>query len=102
MIPEITDNQLGLMRMVCTDSNMSVFSQCSAREEDPLTSKMEIERMATDADHLVSLGFLKNITESHPEQLADAESRTGRKWRVFEISALGRAMFQAATSTTIH
>jgi hypothetical protein len=102
MIPQITETELALMKLVCFDPDMSVFSQTSPKPSDPLQSAIEMKQAADDADHLASLGFLKNITADHQERIDQMGANTGRVWRVFEISAMGRAMFQATTSTTVH
>ncbi len=101
-IPSVTESQIALMKLVCFDPEMSVFSQTSPKPTDPLQSAIEMKQAADDADHLVFLGFLKNITSEHQERIDQMGANTGRTWRVFEITALGRAMFQAATSTTVH
>lgn len=102
MIPSVTESQVKLMSTVCTDPNMSVFSQTSSKDGDGLIMSIAMDEAQRDADYLVSLGFLKNITSDHLEQIAKVNAETGRTWRVFEITAMARAMFQAYTSTTVH
>jgi hypothetical protein len=101
-VSSVTESQVALMKLVCFDPEMSVFSQTSPKPTDPLQSAIEMKQAAEDADYLASLGFLRNITADHQERIDQMGANTGRTWRVFEISALGRAMFQAATSTTVH
>jgi hypothetical protein len=102
MIPEITDKQLVLMTQVCFDPNMSVFSQCSVKPEDELQVAINATQARRDAEHLCTLGFLQNITEGHKERIDQMNEQTGRTWEVYEITAMGRAMFQATTSSTVH
>ena len=102
MIPAVSESQVALMKIVCFDPEMSVFSQTSPKPTDPLQSAIEMKQAAEDADYLASLGFLKNITADHQERIDQMGANTGRTWRVFEISAMGRAMFMATTSSTIH
>ena len=101
-IPSVTESQVALMRLVCFDPEMSVFSQTSPKPTDPLQSAIEMKQAAEDADYLASLGFLRNITADHQERIDQMGANTGRTWRVFEITYLGRAMFAASTSLTVH
>src|ERR1700686_762555 len=101
-IPSVTESQVALMKLVCFDPDMSVFSQTSPKSSDPLQSAIEMKQAADDADRLASLGFLKNITADHQERIDQMGANTGRMWRVFEITYLGRAMFAASTSLTVH
>lgn len=97
-IPEITERQLITMQQVCFDPNMEVFSQCSCKPEDDLHVAVLAKQVHDDTEYLCSLGFLKNITDDHRERITVLEKETGRTWNVYEITALGRAMFQMATS----
>lgn len=97
-IPEITERQMILMQQVCFDPNMEVFSQCSPKPEDELNVAILAKQAHDDAEYLCSLRFLKNITEEHRERITKLETDTGRTWNVYEISPLGRAMFQVVCS----
>src|ERR1035437_3850981 len=96
-IPEITESQVKAMLMLCNDPNMSVFSQSAPKDSDPLALQCVMRQGAKDTEHLVSLKLLKEITADHQEQIEKTNAESGRTWRVFEITALGRAMFQAYT-----
>jgi hypothetical protein len=100
MIPEITEAQLKLMVTVC-NANMSVFSQTAPQDNDPLDTKVVLGQAEKDTDHLVSLKLLKEITEDHKEQIERTNVESGRTWRVFELTCLGKAMFQAFTSPIV-
>jgi len=97
-IPEITERQLILMNQVCFDPNMEVFFQCSPKPEDDFQMAILAKQAHDDAEVLCDLKFLKNITEEHRERITKMEADTGRTWNVYQITALGRAMFQVATS----
>lgn len=97
----ITESQLKLMLAVCIDPNMSVFSQSLPMENDTLALKIVLGDAEKDNDNLVDLGMLKDITADHLEQVEKANADSGRTWKVFEITALGRAMFQAYTNPTV-
>ena len=102
MIPEITESQLNLMNQVCFDPQMSVFSQTHSKEGDTPEAAIMMDRGKADTEYLVSLGFLKDITVDYQVRIDDISKETGRTWRVYEVTAMGRAMFQAATSSTKH
>jgi hypothetical protein len=101
-IPSVTESQVELMRQVCHDPEMSVFSQCSVKPEDPLQAAVHATQARKDAEALVILGFLKNITANHQERINEMNQKTDRSWEVYEITAMGRAMFQAATPSAIN
>ncbi len=101
-IHSVTESQVALMRLVCFDPSMDVFSQTTPKPTDPLQSAIEMKQAADDAAHLVSLGFLKNITQDHQERIDQMGANTGRTWNVFQITALGRAMFGVLGSTVVH
>lgn len=98
-IPEITESQLKTMLMICGNPDMSVFSQSAPKDSDPLALQCVMGQGVKDTEHLVSLKFLKEITADHAEQIEKTNAESGRTWRVFEITALGRAMFQAYTNS---
>src|SRR5271157_1150691 len=101
-IPEINESQLKTMLTVCRNPDMSVFSQTSPQDSDPLAFKVVLGQAEKDIDYLVSLKFLKEITADHREQIEKTNEESGRNWRVFEITSLGRAMFQAFTQPGIN
>src|SRR5271166_2406274 len=68
-IPEITASQLEVMQKICFDPEMSVFSQCSVKPTDPLKEATKAQRARVDAEHLCTIGFLKNITAEHQERI---------------------------------
>ena len=101
-IPEITESQLKTMMMVCRAANMSVFSQTAPIDADPLAFKVVLGQAEKDVDHLVALKLLKEITADHLEQIEKTNEESGRTWRVFELTPLARAFFQAFTSPLVN
>ena len=93
-IPEISESQLKTMLTVCSNPNMSVFSQAAALDSDPLAFKVVLGQAEKDVEHLVYLKMLKEITSEHKEQIEATNAESGRTWKVFEVSPLGRAFFQ--------
>ncbi len=98
MIPEITESQFALMQSVCRDPEMSVFSQCSSKEGDSVEAAIILDQAKKDTEYMCELGLLKNLTADHQERLDELNARSGRTWNVFEITKVGRTMFQASTS----
>ena len=101
-IPSITESQLKTMLMVCSNPDMSVFSQTSPIDADPLAFKVVLGQAQKDVDHLVALNLLKEITADHLEQIERTNAESGRTWRVFELTPLARAFFQAFTSPLVN
>lgn len=101
-IPEISESQLSLINEMCTVPNMDVFSQASPIPSDPLQESIQALQSARDVEALIALGLVKEITSDHQAQLRETETKTGRKWKVFQIQPLGRAMFQLRGSTLVH
>ena len=101
-IPEISESQLRTMLSVCRDPQLSVFSQTSPIDADPLAFKVVLGQAQKDVDHLVALKLLKEITADHLEQIERTNAESGRTWRVFSVTALGRAMFQAYTQPGVN
>lgn len=101
-IPEITESQLRTMIAVCCNPDMSVFSQTAPIDADPLAFKVVLGQAEKDVDHLVALKLLKEITADHLEQIERTNAESGRTWRVFSVTALGRAMFQAYTQPGVN
>lgn len=101
IIPEINESQLKTMLTVCSNPEMSVFSQTSPKDSDPLELQCVMQQGERDVEHLIFLGLLKEITADHQEQIEKTNVESGRTWRVFEVSALGRAMFQAYTNLSV-
>jgi hypothetical protein len=101
-IPEITAEQLTLITGVCSDVQMGVFSQCDPVPGDALIDATLAVKARRDAERLVELGFLRNITEDHREQIDKQNAATGRVWTVFAVTPLARAVFQATLSNSIN
>jgi hypothetical protein len=101
-IPEITESQLKTLLTVCLDPNTSVFSQSAPMVSDTLASQIALSQLEKDAEHLVALKLLKEITADHLERIEKTNAETGRTWRVFEIRPLARAMFQAYCSPLVN
>ena len=98
-IPEITASQLEVMQKICFDPEMSVFSQCSVKPTDPLKEAAEAVQAMKDSEYLCTLGFLREITADHKERIDRLAKDTDRNWRVFQVTAMGRAMFGITTSS---
>ena len=101
-IPSITESQLQTMITICANPDMSVFSQSSPKDTDPLALQCKMGEGVKDVDYLISLKLLKEITADHQEQIERTNAESGRTWRVFELTPLGRALFQAQYSVLVN
>jgi hypothetical protein len=100
-VPEITKEQLELINEVCGPFE-GVFSQCDPIPGDPLFQAALVIEAQKHVDHLIGLGLLKEITGDHKEQIEEQNRKSGRVWRVYSVTPLGRSMFQVAHSTAIN
>jgi hypothetical protein len=101
-IPSISESQLQAMRTICSNPDMYVFSQCAPKDTDPLPLQCKMGEGVKDVEHLIVLKLLKEITADHQEQIERTNAESGRTWRVFELTPLGRAFFQAQQSVLVN
>lgn len=97
-IPKIDHDQLKLILEVVMNPDMKIFSQLEPSDKDTPAQQCVLGKGKKDVDHLVELGLLKNITEVHKEQVAQILEQSGNVYRIFEVTALAQAVFQAYTS----
>lgn len=96
-IPEIDADELKLITD-CAIGDMATFSQTVANEKDSDTDRILWSKSADVVSHLTELGLLAEITEKHQKAINAHKQATGREFRIYEITAMGRALFQAAVS----
>ena len=100
MIPQINADQVLLLKDMC--GSVPAISQCIPDEaKDGKTYYEEAMDKLRDTEQLVILGLLKEVSEENNMKLAEIFSMTGRRFRVFEITDVGKAMF-SGTTRTIH
>jgi hypothetical protein len=92
---ELSQSEYDLLRIVCNDPNMDVFSQSSPIATDDEETVSQAQQAAIDAERMVTIGLLRNITDNHKAQLAQMNKQTGRQWRVYQITPMTKALFQA-------
>ncbi len=100
-IPSVTEKQVQFINLICITSE-GIFSQ---RDPSPTDSPEDAETMreyAEDAKHLLELGFIEEISKDHQDQLDKMKEATGHTWHVFKVTAMGKAMFQAAASPGVN
>ena len=92
--PQLNAEQVVLLTSMAT--GVGAFSQVipDAKLESykDYTEAMEVVR---DNEQLVILGLIKEITdeEAIKEKMANIYAMTSRLWRVYEITVIGKAMF---------
>jgi len=91
--PSVTESQVALMREVTFDPECSVFSvhQQTYRHS---TGFLQSARSAADAAHLANLGFLKDISADHKEQLEQMKIASERTWTCYQITAMAERCFR--------
>jgi hypothetical protein len=102
IIPELTESQVKLLYDVSNISEMRVFSQSSPIPTDPLQESLEALQGAKDVEYLISLGLIKNISESNAEGLEKLLKETGRVCQVFEVLPYTMKMFHLPASPEIN
>ncbi len=97
--PQINEEQVKTLQDMC--GAISAFSQVIPDEKIDGTDYAIFMDKTRDTEQLVILGLVKEITDQCGDKLANIFSMTGRLFRVFEITEVGRAMF-SKMSKTIH
>jgi len=97
---EITVTQMQIMADVAT--RMHTFIIGVPIEGDPEGNRIRMTVAASEADQLVTLGFLEDLTEQTSMMLADLEQATGRKHRVFNITEMGKSFFRSSVSQLVN
>jgi hypothetical protein len=93
-IPQLNAEQVALLESMV--NGLGAFSQAvpdpKLESYKDYTEAMEVVR---DNEQLVILGLIKEITdeEAIKEKMANIYAMTSRLWRVYEITAIGKAMF---------
>lgn len=71
---------------------------------DPVLDPADMYELWTDnnaeTDALVALGYLEEITDEAREFVRHHEKFTGRKFRAFKITTIGKAMFDESNPCT--
>lgn len=102
IVPQLTEGQVVLLKEVCFDQSLTVFSQSESIPEDALPLAISMTQAGRDAEILATLGVLKDISGNHQADLDAMKTRTGRGWKVYEVPLETRLMFSPKASTTIH
>jgi len=99
-IPDINADQVLVLQSMC--GPVGAISQCIPDEAKDGKEFYEqgMEKLR-DTEQLVILGLIKEVSEANSMKLAEIFSMTGRMFRVFEITEIGKAMF-SDHSKTIH
>ena len=96
-IPEVNTDQVLVLQSMC--GTIPAISQCVPdRTKDGALYEEGMEKLR-DTEQLVILGLLKEISNENSMQLAEVFSMTGRLFRVFEITAMGKALFSGEERT---
>lgn len=99
-IPQINKEQVETLVNMC--GPIDAFSQVVPSKDADGTNYEVFMDKTRDTEQLVILGLIKEITDSCTEKLANIYSMTNRMFRVFEITDVGRKMFEHHPERTIH
>lgn len=98
-IPQINEEQVRDLQNMC--GPITAFSQVVPEEKLDGPNYAVFMDKTRDTEQLVILELVKEITDSCGDKLAEIYSMTNRRFRVFEITDIGRAMF-SKLNPTIH
>ena len=97
-IPEIKQSQVDTLVEAAT--GMGAFSiPVPDMKKDTFEKYQQMSEELCDLNQLAILGLFKDITSDCGDKLATMFSMSGRMFRVFEITPIGKAMFGAPTRT---
>ena len=98
-IPELNAEQIALLNDMCV--GVDAFSECIPEEskDAPEDYKAGMDKLR-DTEQLLILGLIKEITNDNSMRLAEVFHATGRLFRVFQITAVGKAMFSGTTRSS--
>jgi hypothetical protein len=101
-IPQITADQVALLESMA--NGLGAFSQAVPDAKQDSAKDYEFAmNIYRDNEQLVILGLIKDITETDAckDKLVTLFSMTGRMFRVYEITPVGRLMFSQASERTV-
>jgi len=97
-IPQINEAQL--TRLKAYASGLGAFSQVvPVEEKDGKENYETYMETVRDTDQLVILGLVKDITEQCSVKVGQLFTMTGRWFRIYEITEVGKALFQGPDRT---
>ena len=99
-IAELTITQMQIMSEVAR--SMPTFLMGLPNDTDDDDTMRRLAGANSETDQLVSLGFLDDVTKHSQGMMELMEKASGRKNRVFHITEMGRAFFDASTSQAIN
>lgn len=91
-IPEINQSQVETLVEMAT--GLGAFSApVPDMKSDNYDNYNKMAAEMCDHNQLVILGLIKEITDQCGDKLATMYSMSGRRFRIFEITDIGKAMF---------
>jgi hypothetical protein len=99
-IPEITPFQLRSLEDVANTA-CPFYMMILPSDSDATEQQKRLDKNNRETDELVALGMLENISLQFGKQIAQSILESGRNFRVFRITDLGRLLFQASCSQSV-
>jgi hypothetical protein len=97
-IPQLNAEQVALLESMV--SGVGAFSQATPDAKlDNYKDYTEAMESVRDNEQLVILGLIKEITDDHKDKIANLYSITNRMFRVYEITEIGRRLFDGVKRT---
>ena len=96
-IPQLNAEQVQDLKNMC--GPVDAFSQVVPVETLDGDNYVHFMDKVRDTEQLVILGLIVEITDKCSEKLANIYAMTNRMFRVFEITEVGRKMFEGPDRT---
>lgn len=100
-IPQITPFQMQSLEEVAR-GQCDHYTLVREISLDPPEQRARLINNNNETDQLVALGMLDNISIMFGKEIWKNIEQTGRSFRVFRITDMGRLLFQASCSQRIH
>jgi hypothetical protein len=99
-IPTLVQEQVDLLESMA--SGLGAFSTAVPEEAKDGKETYEAAMVTVrDNEQLLIMGLIKDITEAQMDKIATLFSMTGRQFKVYEITDIGRRMFSDVGKRTI-
>lgn len=92
-IPEINQSQVETLVEMATNGLGAFSAPVPDIKTDNYETYNKMSGEMCDHNQLVILGLIKEITDQCGDKLATMYAMSGRQFRIFEITEIGKAMF---------
>lgn len=99
-IPQINESQVEAMESLCVGLDAFTFVIPEEEKDGPVLYKAAMEQLL-DLGQLVILGLLKDISKEQSYKVAQLFVETKRVANIYQITKVGRQMFEGLAKRTV-